>query len=381
MTKPGSRPCIYIGSGTDALSGVSSRLRTYNKINKHDAPSRMYDLAEAGYRIDHKGLLCWAPIPKPSLQPRARLLFVALEATFSFVFWAMHTVNNDYGMSHLLPWLRTSLPFDGICTHCALGEPVCGDFKLSAAELEENARELKRRRVELQSGISSAFHVRQMATNHTAYLERCRKKTKTWAQNNPDKLRDAHRKSLKKAKTNKKYYCATCDYAAAKLSGLNKHNKTQRHKDLLAGIVKVPKQSATEKLIKQRSVQRVVNNKTYYCDTCDYAAASPSALLKHNNGPKHKARAANIGTTYSLLMEDSDDLVSEQFDEDDECGDISLDNFDESTESAALNTEEPDDDLAMEGSYDSPPYQSGKPRDLDGFVEDDDFGMVISYGQ
>ena len=42
-----------------------------------------------GYTLVHKGILCWTPIPSAALVPILRTLIVTLEATFTFVFWAM----------------------------------------------------------------------------------------------------------------------------------------------------------------------------------------------------------------------------------------------------------------------------------------------------
>jgi hypothetical protein len=46
-----------------------------------------------------------------------RLMFVALEATFTYIFWAMRTISKDYGMAHICLWDRNTLEDDGLCSH------------------------------------------------------------------------------------------------------------------------------------------------------------------------------------------------------------------------------------------------------------------------
>jgi hypothetical protein len=87
LEKQNSRTKIYIGSGTNAESGVSSRLRHYD-IKAYDVlPLYVNEALEEGYTIVHKGLLCSAPLPPAGVVPTTRLLFLALEAAFTFAFW------------------------------------------------------------------------------------------------------------------------------------------------------------------------------------------------------------------------------------------------------------------------------------------------------
>lgn len=80
MERPGYKFKLYVGSGTNSLYGVRSRLRDYDR---RSLLPRFVKLAcQAGYTITHRGLLCWAPIPPVNLIPLARLWFPALEAVF-----------------------------------------------------------------------------------------------------------------------------------------------------------------------------------------------------------------------------------------------------------------------------------------------------------
>lgn len=82
IEKPGEKP--KLGSGTNSLYGVRSRLANYNQ---RTLLPRFIDPAfRASYTITHRGLLCWAPIPSVTLVPSARLCFLALEAVFCILF-------------------------------------------------------------------------------------------------------------------------------------------------------------------------------------------------------------------------------------------------------------------------------------------------------
>jgi len=49
-----------------------------------------------GYTIVHKGLVCTTSIPSPTSKQKIKGLCLALEAMFTFVFWAMNT-RTEYG--------------------------------------------------------------------------------------------------------------------------------------------------------------------------------------------------------------------------------------------------------------------------------------------
>jgi hypothetical protein len=93
-------------------------------------------------------------IPTAALQPALRLLFMAVEAFFANVFWAMRTPKGgDYGMAQICPWSLDMLDWDGLCSHYALSEDVVGDFDLSPEELETKAAEIKQRNLENQKVV------------------------------------------------------------------------------------------------------------------------------------------------------------------------------------------------------------------------------------
>ena len=89
LEKNGCRPRIYIGSGTSASRGITARLKQYD--DGFLISTWVQEALDNGFIIVHKGLLCWCPIPTAAFVPIYRLLFIAMEATFSYVLWAMRT--------------------------------------------------------------------------------------------------------------------------------------------------------------------------------------------------------------------------------------------------------------------------------------------------
>jgi len=95
LEKPHYRPRIYIGSGTNCRT---LRARFYDYDGLRELPRYVEKSNKEGYEIMHKPPLCWIPMPSASLEPKLRLLLVALEATFAYMLWAMRTASRDYGM-------------------------------------------------------------------------------------------------------------------------------------------------------------------------------------------------------------------------------------------------------------------------------------------
>lgn len=119
--KKDCQPLIYIGSGTSCLRGVVERLANYVDLSM--LPRWVEKAVENGYTVEHRGLLCWTPIPSPDLQPTHRMLMFAIEGTFTFVLWALRRVNSDKG-SQFCPWPLSSLTYGGLCSHSAVIDVV-----------------------------------------------------------------------------------------------------------------------------------------------------------------------------------------------------------------------------------------------------------------
>ncbi|KAH0283639.1 hypothetical protein KCU62_g8888, partial [Aureobasidium sp. EXF-3399] len=259
LTKRGCRPKIYIGSGTDEKYGGKHRLESYDKLTA--LPSLVKQALAEGYAIVHKGLLAWTTtLPRAGLVPMTRLLFMALEGTFSFNFWAMRAYKRDYGMGHMCLWPRSDLEYDGLCSHCCLYEGVRRNFDLSDEQLEEiailvgrNHREkaailthnwnvaFKQRDPDGYRAWTAAngakYHHKQMETNHDGYLARkLNERTVRYAAH-PEKLVEetkawARRKTEMYAenRANKNFFCTDCNLACRDADHYSNHLNTPTHK-------------------------------------------------------------------------------------------------------------------------------------------------------
>ena len=277
--KPNHRPRIYIGSGTASSYGVS--VRFYHYDHQYTLPTYVQKALDEGYTIVHKGLLCWASIPTPSLQPRIRLLFLAIEAALSFAFWTMRTTKNDYGMAHICPWpvhnidALDSFEYDGCCSHCCLNEGIVGDFGLSAEDLEAQAIQKKEIRAVKQAVRNANYHYKQMATNRDEYLDEMELRKRNHRAQNIEKHRERERNHNAKHKANKTYYCELCKVACHKKSDLEVHNNTRKH------------------LVKANDLA----TKRHKCLPCAYATDRLSSYNDHLKSKRHLKEMAALSSS------------------------------------------------------------------------------------
>lgn len=264
LQRPGSPPRIYVGSGTEKERGVKLRFRNYR--SKIKLPRFVKASLQDGYRITHKGLLCWTSIPKPSQYYKLRVLFVALEAAFAILFWAMQSRSKDYRMPRLCPWSLTDLPYDGTCSHVSVSEQIPGEQKgLTAEEIEAKAAEQRKRRLAQVAARNKVF-------SQTAAGKLANKGYK--------------KKSGAKAVKLRKFACELCNVAFEDNHALENHYKTQKHQDKVAGITRV-------KVLKNpgAAARRAADlaAKKFWCKYCQKAFSTPGNERAHRKGKAHKA--------------------------------------------------------------------------------------------
>lgn len=224
LEKQGYRPKIYIGSGTDARNGVSTRLAQYG--TGQILPRYVANALNNGYAIEHKGIICSMPVPSAVAVPLNRLLFLLLEATFTFYFWAMvGKTEYGYSMAAFCPWARDTLEYDGLCSHNPLCESTFSDYSLSAEELSAMAVQMEERRARYM------IDYRENAKNKDpeAYYAAAREQRSKWVKKNPEKAAAADRRTIAKAVKEKKHYCAICDHAFTKGAKLKTHLAGPKH--------------------------------------------------------------------------------------------------------------------------------------------------------
>lgn len=167
LEKRGCRPRIYIGSGTHTARGLPARMYGYTSGTL--IPRFVQQALDDGYRIVHKGLLCWCPIPTAGNGFKVRCLILAIETTFSFLLWAMKARTKTYGMPPLCPWSLEDIEYDGCCSHSALIEHIMNDSEnLTLEQMAAKELEMEQRRVASQKAtfqklywISSAMTLRR----------------------------------------------------------------------------------------------------------------------------------------------------------------------------------------------------------------------------
>jgi Zinc-finger of C2H2 type len=255
LEKAGCRPRIYVGSGTDSNNGIAQRFNDYNA--ERNLPRFVKQALHDGYTIVHQGLLCWSPLPIPTKVFALRTLFLAIETTFSVVFWALYSRTKDYGMPNICPWSLDALEYDGCCTHIAFTEGIAGeDFGATVEQIAAKQVEMKEKTRQLQAAV-----------------------TKRGRNDNRDSRR---------------YACDLCNSAFRSQSDLNLHYVTKKHINKANGVNKVVKDPRHKAWTAANLAAR-----KYYCEICDVVASAPSKLDIHFKTKRHIDKAAEAAKSSS----------------------------------------------------------------------------------
>ena len=265
LEKHGHRTLVYIGSGTTVLRGFLARFYQYDNLS--NLPLRVEDAINDGYIIVHKGLLYWSPIPPAALVPLYRLLFISLEASFAFMFWAMCAKLGDYRMGHIRLWPLELFEYDGACSHPAFNEGIPGDFDLTAEQLEAKAAAAEKKRIELEALNHTNHHHKQMETNYDEYMGNANERVARSRANNPgqDAIRQADR--IEKAVSEKTLYCQTCDLPLGTNQRLQNHLKTKAHSQKAKGLTWL--------------------DSPFRCNICKKGYSEMSNLIRHRKTKDH----------------------------------------------------------------------------------------------
>ncbi|RDW73886.1 hypothetical protein BP5796_07328 [Coleophoma crateriformis] len=247
LEKPNCKAKFYIGSGTDALNGASVRLK---------------NLRQQGTATH--GLLCTTPIPRAALVPIVRMFIVALEAAFTYIFWAVRC-KNDNGKSYvhlyICPWDHATLEYDGLCSHNPLSEVPPGDHELSAEQLEAQAAELKQNRAD----YISEWREKTKKNKPDEYYAKANKNRKLYIQRNPEAAKAATKRAKRKAVKQKSHYCFVCRHPFNTSAALTRHVAGVRHANRVAKAAGLPLA------------------KPYRCDICPKDFNRRCDLTRHNN--------------------------------------------------------------------------------------------------
>uniref|UniRef100_A0A3Q2P5J1 Zinc finger protein 385D n=2 Tax=Fundulus heteroclitus TaxID=8078 RepID=A0A3Q2P5J1_FUNHE len=93
-------------------------------------------------------------------------------------------------------------------------------------------------------------------------------------------------------------YCSLCKVAVNSASQLEAHNSGTKHKTMLearsgvGSIKSFPRPGVKSKLASSTKSSTGLQNKTFYCETCDVHVNSETQLKQHISSRRHKDRAA-----------------------------------------------------------------------------------------
>lgn len=291
LERDGSQPKIYIGSGTNASSGIVARLKNYATLS---SLPRLVDLAlKQGYSISHSGLLCWAPIPPETLIPSARVRLVAVEATFAFIFHAGFQTKLDPLWAPILPWGRDTVGWLPLCTHTALMERPAGGHDMTDEQLVQYNAQRRARSKELMAIASKRCEDRQRADDLKGYLARKLRERLAWEARNKDRVLAQAAGVRARARASRRHECTTYGVALQSVTALAKHMASKAHQEqvrLKAGGA--PKEVSSATMRSRRFAAMKKESKAYYCAICDKAFNIKGHLTKHNSSKKHIAKAS-----------------------------------------------------------------------------------------
>ncbi|KAI4242723.1 MAG: hypothetical protein L6R42_010929 [Xanthoria sp. 1 TBL-2021] len=290
MFKPDHAFKLYIGSGTNAEGGVLVRLPHYRANSPH-LPRHVKKAFADGYEVQHIGLLFWTPLPSSGLVPKIRGRILAMEALMTCIFHASFAMITDSYISDFLLWPRDAVVWEPICSHSPLKEAIRGGIELSEQEVELAAQIRMARLKETNNAGSQRRRSRKREADEELYKQNVTKAKRAWSEKNPSRVLEIAEKVRVKAKESRTFFCTDCDMPFASASALDKHLKTIKHRNQVAGIKKAPSKPSVATVAAKRI--QTINQKTFYCSACDKAFPNEHSLTRHEATNLHKKRLGN----------------------------------------------------------------------------------------
>ncbi|KAF4342439.1 ATP synthase subunit beta mitochondrial [Fusarium beomiforme] len=251
FVKPGDAPKLYCRSGTGSAGGVKSRLESY-KPDGNNLP-RFVDIAfKDGYTLSHSGVFCWTSLPSDGYTARLRARFLLLEAFFTIVFHACTPMITDFYVEEFVLWPRQAVGWAPLCSHLPLKEAIRGGIDLSVEQLEIVTAVRRARAHDVAMEASKAHRARRRAKDEDAYKAKVTSSRKAWANKNLNKVNKNAAKVRQKNISTRRFYCNDCDKAFQSDSALKSHLTRQSHADVLAGIKPSPLSASAQKVKAKR---------------------------------------------------------------------------------------------------------------------------------
>lgn len=206
---------LYTGSGTNAERGLIARAAHYKNKTHHSLGRLVRQAYDEGCELQHIGMLCWTKIPQPTQVPRARLLFLCLEACFTCLFYTCTYTRLEPLWTSFTPWTRESVTWGPLCSHIPFREGVGQSLNLTPQQLQD---------------LAAARTVRD-AKNNKVLWEREREKDLEAAL-----ARKRTEKANRRTKNKKEglHRCDPCDKKYGSAKELSRHLRTEVHAQQLA---------------------------------------------------------------------------------------------------------------------------------------------------
>lgn len=254
LEKAGKRPRIYIGSGTHSRGGLKCRIENY--VQGYLIPKFVQRALDEGYKITHKGLLCWSKMPATASERYwARAIFLLAECVFSLYLWAMVSRTTDYGMPHLCPWDLATMEYDGCCSHICLYEKVQDSNEILTPEQ-----------------IDAIDSARKLMNSRRDDITR-----------GPVRKSISAKKTRVKALETKRFSCDICNLVCADSHELKNHLATKKHELKASGIPKAVRLATKRKELHAENLA----SRKFHCSSCDYTTTTKQNLDGHNTSKRH----------------------------------------------------------------------------------------------
>lgn len=230
LEKSGCRPKIYIGSGTQSRQGVRTRMTCYENATS-TLPELVRRALQDEYKVTHIGLICWIPLPSAVQVPAIRCLFIIMEVAFTCMFWAMAAANKSHQLSSFCLWDSATLSYDGLCSHCCLNETIQGaEDILTEEELEAQAAQ----RLAVHNAHNKVSEAKIRAAK-TYYCNTCKVAVVSEYRLGQHFETPGHiNREAEMAGTRKPWKCIPCNKPFLTRAHLDRHKKTQKHRDALS---------------------------------------------------------------------------------------------------------------------------------------------------
>ncbi|KAJ8613743.1 hypothetical protein MRB53_036885 [Persea americana] len=163
-------------------------------------------------RLCTKVFLLRAPIPPAGRIPAVRLLFIAFECVFTFIFWTLRSRKTFYNIREVCPWDDLdAFEYEGLCTHNPLFEGVPGDFDLTDEQRAALATDREQKRLLTHREGNRNWHQKKMAEDYANYMDNSIARVQKSRANNPEMHKQTQQKRIEKAKSDGKHSCNPCN--------------------------------------------------------------------------------------------------------------------------------------------------------------------------